>query len=130
MADMDALLFFDGRPAEREIYEAFERRVLDEIDSVRIRVQKTQISFSNGKNFACVSRLRVRRARELPEAYIVVSFGLGWRVDSPRIAAATEPYPDRWTHHVVVARPEEVDDELMAWVRAAGVFSASKRPRR
>ena len=45
----------------------------------------------------------------------------------PRIAVATEPYPNRWTHHVVVARPEDVDGELLGWLEAAWTFSEHKR---
>ena len=56
----------------------------------------------------------------------MVTFGLGHKVESPRIDVATEPYPGRWTHHVLIGGPEEVDDELMAWVRAAAEFSAAK----
>ena len=68
----------------------------------------------------------MRKKKDCPEAYIVVTFGLGHKVESPRIDVATEPYPGRWTHHVLIGGPEEVDDELMAWVREAAEFSAAK----
>lgn len=119
--------FFDKSPGALPLYEAFEQRVLSEIDSVNIKVQKTQITFSNQYNFAFVSFLPVRKAKERPESYIVVTFGLGYRVESPRIDAATEPYPNRWTHHVLVSETEEIDNELMAWVKEASIFSAGKR---
>lgn len=69
----------------------------------------------------------VRRAKERPNIYIVITFGLGYRVESPRIDVATEPYPNRWTHHVLVASEEELDEELMGWVKEAAAFSAGKR---
>ena len=122
----DILFFFDRKPAALPLYEALERRILSEVGGVRIRVQKTQISFANRHNFAFVSFLPVRRAKDRPEPYIVVSFGLDHRADSPRIDAASEPYPNRWTHHVLIAREEEIDSELMAWIREAAAFSASK----
>ena len=50
----------------------------------------------------------------------------GGRLDSPRVAVATEPYPGRWTHHIVICDPAEVDDELMGWVREAAAFAAAK----
>lgn len=31
-----------------------------------------------------------------------------------------------WTHHVVVSKKEEIDDELMDWIKEAADFSASK----
>lgn len=56
----------------------------------------------------------------------MVTFGLGHRLDAPRVAVATEPHPGRWTHHVLVTDPVDIDDELMAWVREAYEFSINK----
>lgn len=127
MTDPDVFFFFEQQPAALPLYEAFEQRVRAEIPDVRVRVQKTQISFANKRNFAFVSFLPTRRAKARPACYITVTFGLDHRVDAPRIDVATEPYPNRWTHHVLIARPEDIDDELMAWVREAAAFSARKR---
>ena len=96
-------------------------------DGVKVKVQKTQITFSNRHNFAFVSFLPVRKEKERPEVYIVVTFGLGYRLESTRIDAVVEPYPGRWTYHVLVSGTEEIDDELMGWVKEAAVFSAGKR---
>ena len=125
--NQDVLFFFEQNPAALLLYEIFEQRVLSEIGEVKIRVQKTQISFSGKHNFAFVSFLPVRKAKERPACYIVVTFGLNRREESPRIDAATKPYPNRWTHHVLISEPEEIDDELMAWVKEAYFFSESKR---
>lgn len=35
---------------------------------------------------------------------------------------ATEPYPDRWTHHVLIPEQSEIDDELMEWIRGPVSF--------
>ena len=123
----DVLFFFNEKPSAITLYEAFAERVLSEIDNVTVKVQKTQISFSNKHNFAFVSLLPVRKAKERPDTYITVSFGLRYEKESPRIDVASEPYPNRWTHHMLVASVEEVDDELMGWIKEAAEFSASKR---
>ena len=123
----DMLFFFNEKPAAIPLYEAFAKRVLAEIDNVTVKVQKTQISFSNKHNFAFVSLLPVRKAKERPETYITVSFGMRYKKESPRIDVASEPYPNRWTHHMLVASAEEIDDELMGWIKEAAEFSASKR---
>lgn len=125
--EQDELAFFDRDPAALSLYELFKRRVLEENPSAKIRVQKTQITFSNRYNFACASFLPVGRAKERPDSYLVISFGLGCRMESPRIDAAAEPYPGRWTHHVLLSGIEEIDDELMGWIREAWDFSARKR---
>ena len=93
---------------------------------MRIKVQKSQITFYNKHLFACVSYARVRKKAQLPPCYIVVTVGLARRVESPRIAVATEPYPGRWTHHIVVSSLEEIDDELMGWIKEAAAFAAAK----
>ncbi len=123
----DALLFFNNNPEALPLYEFFEKRVLAEIGNVTVKVQKTQISFSNKRNFAFASLLPARKAKDRPRVYLTVTFGLSSRVDSPRIDAAAEAYPNRWTHHVVVGTQEEIDEELMGWVKAAAKFSAGKR---
>ena len=125
--EQDVLCFFDKKPEALPMYEAFEQKIFLEMDGVKVKVQKTQIAFSNRHNFAFVSFLPVRKAKERPEVYIVVTFGLGYRLESPRIDAAVEPYPGRWTHHVLLSKAGEIDDELMGWIKEAAAFSDSKR---
>lgn len=122
----DALLFFDGKPEELALYEALEARIFSEIENVRLKVSKSQLSFYNRHLFACVSFLRAKRKAELPAHYIVLTLGLDRPLDTPRAAVVTEPYPNRWTHHFVLSRKEEIDDELMDWVEQAAAFAAIK----
>ena len=121
------LFFFDEKPAALPLYEAFAKRLLAEIDNVTVKVQKTQISFSNKYNFAFVSLLPVRKAKARPETWITVTFGLRYKKESPRIDVAIEPYPNRWTHHMLISSVDEIDDELMGWIKEAAAFSAGKR---
>ena len=58
---------------------------------------------------------------------MTVTFGLGYRKEASRIDVATEPYPGRWTHHVMVGTPDEIDGELMDWIQEAADFSAAKK---
>ena len=109
------------------LYERLEGLILKQIPDVKIKVSKTQISFSNKRNFAFVSFNPCRKAKERPHVWMTITFGLGYRKDSPRIDAATEPCPNRWTHHMMVGSVEEINDELMGWIREAAEFSASKR---
>ncbi len=120
------LQFFDAHPGALPLYEAFETRVTDLVPDVRIKVQKTQISFYNRHLFACVSFARIRKKKNCPDNYIVVTFGLEHKAESPRIDIATEPYPNRWTHHVLITDPAEIDYELMSWIKEASLFSDRK----
>ena len=122
----DVLFFFDGRPGALALYESFEKQVLLQTNCARVQVKKTQISFFNRRMFACVSFAPVRKAAERPANYIVITFGLAYRKESPRIEAAVQPRPNRWTHHVLIAGPEEIDAELMEWIREAADFAMGK----
>ena len=57
---------------------------------------------------------------------VVVTFGLGRREQSPRIAAAVEPCPGRWTHHVTVTAEAALDGELLGWLQEAWDFCGDK----
>ena len=121
----DVWLFFDGHPEERVLYEALFDRMEQLFPDARVKVQKSQISFYNLHLFAAVS-LPVRRKKNWPERCILVTFGLERRLELPRIAVAVEPYPNRWTHHVVVAGMEDLDGELMGWLNEASEFARNK----
>ena len=120
------LQFFDGHEEALPLYEKFESEVLFRIPETEIKVQKTQISFYNKHMFSCVSFARVRRKKECPDSYIVITFGLSRREESPRVDVATEPYPGWWTHHILVSEAGEINDELMGWIEEAALFSAGK----
>ena len=125
-SDPDTLLFFDDHPDALELYQAFENLLYSAFPNVSKRVQKTQITFSNRHVFACVSFAQVKRKAELPKGYMVVTLGLPAPLDSERVAVKTEPYPNRWTHHIVISRPEELDEELLSWISDAYAFAEAK----
>lgn len=122
----DILFFFQEKPQELGVYQSLEIQMEALFPEASIRVQKTQISFYGRHLFAAVS-LPLRRRKAWPECCVLATFGLGYRLESPRVAVAAESYPGRWTHHVVLSREEEVDGELMSWIQEAYAFSQSKR---
>lgn len=128
ISDPDALFVFEKVPGAYELYEALAEKLRQRLPGMWEKVGKTQVSFYLGCQFGCASLLAVRRKAERPDPYLTVSFGLAYPLDSPRVDAKTEPYPNRWTHHLVIAEESQIDDELMAWVREAAAFAASKRP--
>ena len=122
----EILLFFDQMPAALPLYEAFEQEVLERYPDVKIKVSKSQISFSNRYMFACISFLRVKKKKELPDPYLVVTLGMPYPLESSRAAVKTEPYPGRWTTHIVIGQREEIDGELLSWVEEAYRFAENK----
>lgn len=119
----DELMFFNSMPEALPLYAALSQRLLAAFPTVLVEVRKTQITFREKYGFAFVS---LRRMKGCPKVFLIVSFGLSHRLDAPRIAMAVEPYPNRWTHHVIVGSGEEIDDELMGWLAEARGFALVK----
>ena len=123
----DELMFFDRHPTALPLYEKLKESILKDIPDTRIKVKKTQISFFTKHMFAAVSFAPVRPAKDRPDPFLTVTFSCFCRVSSPRIDAATEPYPNRWTHHVMIGTVEEIDNELLSWVEEAAAFAERKK---
>ena len=123
---IDEMMFFEGHPNALGVYEAFVKKLFQIYPDTTLRVQKTQITFSNRHVYACVSFARVKKKAQLPENYIVVTLGLPMPLESHRIAVKTEPYPGRWTHHLVIASEKELDGEFFSWVDLAYQFAKEK----
>ena len=118
------LFFFNQKPGLLPLYEQLENLIFSRLDGVEVRVQKTQISFYQRRLFACVSFLPARPKKERPPQFFTLTLGLGRRLDSPRVDAAVEPYPGRWTHHIMLSDPAQLDEELAGWIyRSKPIFS-------
>ena len=122
----EVLYFFDKHPDALPLYETFERKVKELVPDILVKVQKTQISFYNKHMFACVSFARVRKKKDCSEDFIVVTISFNHKLESPRIDIATEPCPNRWTHHLLISDESEIDEELMDWIGEAAEFAERK----
>ena len=122
----DEMMFWDKWTALLPLYETLRKCLLEAYPDMRIKVSKTQISFYNRHMFAMVSP-PLRRKKEWPKEFMMVSFGLPYQVVSPRIAMSTEAYANRWTNHVIVENADAIDETLLEWIDKAYDFSESKR---
>ncbi len=126
ITDFETLLFFEKQPSALPLYESFARQLYERFSDTKRRVQKTQITFFNRHVFACVSFQRVKRKAQLPDPYLVVTLGMPFPLDSERVAVQSEPYPRRWTVHIVIGSVSEIDDELFSWISDAYSFAQTK----
>ena len=122
----DTMMFFDGHQEVFPIYGSFETMLLHLYPQTKMKVQKTQITFSNRHVFACVSFMRPKKKSELPAFYFVITLGLSCPLESERVAVKTEPYPGRWTTHIVISGISDLDQELWGWVKQAYEFAEYK----
>ena len=70
---------------------------------------KTRIAFLGQVRFASITRLR--------DDGMVCTFALPHTLRSPRFARVEEVVPGWFVHTLVVTTPEQLDDEVQAWVR-------------
>lgn len=117
------IFFFNAMPDALPLYASLSEKLLTAFPSTVVEVKKTQITFRERYGFAFVS---LRRIKGCPKVFIILTFGLSFRLESPRIAVTVEPYPNRWTHHVIVTSTGDLDDELMGWLAQAHAFALVK----
>ena len=122
--DLSVDLFFMKQPELLPLYLEIERAVRDRLGDFEVVVQKSQITWKGPGSFAALWLPRWKR----PDGriYVGLSFFLEFQVESPRIPYSTEPYPNRWTHHTIVSEPDQLDGELMGWLREAHAFALVK----
>jgi len=114
----DALFFFDGHSGVIPLYTALAEKLLAAYPRTQIRVKKTQVGFHDGRLYCCASLAPVRRRAERPDPFLTVTFSLDAPDPSPRLVCVPVR-PNRFTHHAVIGAPSDIDDELMAWLRAS-----------
>ena len=106
----DILFFFDRESLAVSLFELLYEQAMARWSSSTLRVQKTQITFSDPRGYLFASRPRRRGGG------LMVTFGLSAPLQSPRLFAVANPAPGRYTHHVQVADPADIDEQLMQWI--------------
>jgi hypothetical protein len=106
--------FRTGPPFERPVFEAV-RAHLEALGPVHVEAVSVGIFF---KRRRVVVQLRpmVR--------WVAVGFIVPRRLEAPRLARRPSGSGTRWWHVVNVREPDEVDDELRAWLTEAYVSDA------
>ncbi len=108
--------FFSGEVLSKRLFDCI-CQALDEIGPTDLRVTKSQIAFRRRRAFAWVwipSRYLHR-----PAAPLVLTLSLADPSLSPRWKQIVEPYPRRFTHHMELYAPQDIDDEVCDWLRQA-----------
>jgi hypothetical protein len=108
--------FFKGYEDSRHIFESL-RSAIDKFGPVKLRVTKSQIAFCREKAFAWAW---------IPGKYLrgdiaplVLTFVFRSRNASPRWKKIVEPRAGWFTHHLELYRLEDIDGEVIGWLREA-----------
>lgn len=109
------------------VYEALKAAMETLAGPFDVSVKKTQIAFRKRYNLAVVS-FPYRRMKGWPKHCLILTFVLPRLIDSPRIAVHAEPRPGLFTHHVLLAKPEDIDQTILDCMREAHDYA--ERPRK
>lgn len=113
--------FFAGKPEELQLFNAV-RECVEPLGAVKIEATKTQVSFGTKRKFAWVW-FPPMWAKDRPEKSIVLTFGVGHQIKHGRIVQSVEPYPGRWTHHVIIQNISDIDQDVCGWLTEAYQFA-------
>ncbi len=108
--------FFANREEQFSIYKAI-RSAVKLLGPINIEVMKSQISFGAKRKFAWVWLPKAWARR--PKNSLVLTIGLKRKISSYRIAEAIEPYPGRWTHHIIMESEDDLDEDVLSWLQEA-----------
>lgn len=87
-------------------------KILGALPETEVVQQKSQISLKcGGHPYAALYPVSSKKAG--------LAIFLNERIDSQRVYAVSEPYPARFTHHLRLEGAEQVDEELLCWLRRA-----------
>jgi hypothetical protein len=102
--------FAASEPRVRAAFDAYLAAVR-ELGPVTVNATKSRISFQERMRFAGVERPRRR--------HLNATFVLTRPVESDRLARVEYVPPYYYVHRLRLERPEDVDDELKAWLAEA-----------
>ena len=107
--------FFSDRPESRQLFDALVACV-NALGPVEMRVSKSQIAFRRRKAFAWAwVPGKYLRGKTAP---LVLTLSFRRRDPSPRWKEIVEP-ARRFTHHLEIFLPGELDEEVKDWLRRA-----------
>jgi hypothetical protein len=110
---IDPEAFFEGSTLGRAVYRWAHGLVPD----AEVRVTRSQVALRRRRGFAWLWRPRMYLGRRGAE--IVLSLALPREDRSPRWKEVVHPGAMTWMHHLKVAAPDQLDDEVAAWVLEA-----------
>lgn len=115
--------FFAGHDDARALFDAvWAVAVAVAGEPVTLRFGKSEIALGRAaRPFARLWRPAQYLGRGAP---LVLTLGFRHRDPSPRWKSIVEPAPGRFTHHLELRDPSDVDDEVRRWLAAAWADAA------
>jgi hypothetical protein len=106
----------DGHPIATAVYEKVCSCLVD-LGQYEVRTSKSQIAFRHHRGFAYL--WLPGQYLKNPGAEVVLSIALGRHEQSARFKEVVHPAKRHWMHHLELHGPNEIDDEVVEWLREA-----------
>ena len=112
---IDTTTFFHGNHEKVALYAHFIGR-LSHLGSLKIKQRKSNsiLVLCNKKNFGYI--IDSDSDENIMTKGFTIVFSLRRMIDSPCILRVTQPYPNRWSHHVVIDSKDAINDKLIEWI--------------
>lgn len=108
--------YFGANKESRRLFDCLRERV-ESLGPVQILVQQSQVAFRRNKSFAYAWMPgKYLRGRGAP---LVLTIGFRRRDLSPRWKEIVEAAPGRFTHHMEIHSPDDIDDQVCVWLQEA-----------
>jgi len=107
--------FFEPDKKAVSIYRALARSVVG-LEGVEVVASKSQVAFRARRGFAYAWAPSQYVKSDVP---VVVSIALGEELSSRRFKEIAHPSPSTWMHHLELRRMEDIDRELIEWIKRA-----------
>jgi hypothetical protein len=108
--------FFADQSLSKQLFEAVRREV-ESLGETSMGVTKSQVAFRRRRGFAWVWMPGQYLKRKT--APLVLTLSLPQRDGAPRWKEIVEPYPGRFTHHLELYGPADIDEDMRGWLREA-----------
>src|SRR5690606_35879627 len=109
--------FFRGRDESRRLFDTLARSI-ESLGESTTRVSRSQVAFRRRKNVAVVW-VPGQYIKDGTTAPLVLTITFRKRDASPRWKEITKIGSGRFTHHLELYRPEEVDEQVHRWLATA-----------
>jgi hypothetical protein len=118
---MEPETFFEGHEKSRQIFDAVCSAV-EAVGPAEIRISKSQVAFRRRKAFAWV--WMPGRYLSGQTATLVLTLSFHSRKASLRWKEIVEVVPGRFTHHLELYSPADIDDQVRDWLQEAWTAAA------
>ena len=113
---MDPTELLDGHQVAASVYERVYS-CLASFGPFEVRTSKSQIAFRRKHGFAYL--WLPSQYLTHPDAEVVLSIALGRHDPSERFKEVVHPTARHWMHHLELRGSDEIDDEVVEWLREA-----------